>query len=66
MERLNETFQINVNIGNERKVIVANLLSDPSKTAGRFIKQHGIDAKHHQTLSNLIIQQQRLIIDKQE
>jgi len=66
IDMLNESFQINVNIGSERKVIVANLGSDPAKTAGLFIKQHGIDPKHHQTLTNLIIQQQRLIVEKSQ
>ena len=52
-----DNFQINVNIGGEKKVIVANVNSDPKKTARAFMREHGIDSKYHETLTDLISDQ---------
>lgn len=52
-----DSFQINVNIGGEKKVIVANINSDPKKTARQFMRQHDIDAKYLETLTDLISDQ---------
>ena len=49
-----DAFQINVNIGGEKKVITATVTSDAKKTARIFMKMHGIDAKYHETLTDLI------------
>jgi len=51
---LADQFQINVNIGGEKKVIVATINSDPLKTAKQFMKQHDIEHKYLETLTDLI------------
>ena len=52
-----DAFQINVNIGGEKKVITATVNSDAKKTARIFMKEHGIDSKYHETLTDLITDQ---------
>jgi hypothetical protein len=49
-----DSFQINVNIGGDTKVITATVNSDAKKTAIQFMKKHAIDAKYLETLENLI------------
>lgn len=53
-----EVFQINVNIKGQKKVITANTDSDPAETAQRFIDKYGVDQNYHQTLTDLIADQQ--------
>jgi hypothetical protein len=53
-----DAFQINVNIGGDKKVITATVNSDAKKTARKFMQQHGIDIKYHETLTDLITDQQ--------
>ena len=60
-----EVFQINVNIKGQKQVITSNPDSDPSETAQRFIDKYGVDQNYHQTLTDLIADQQKQIFDKQ-
>lgn len=45
---------INVNIGGDKKTIIASLNSDPSQTAEQFMIENQIDKKFHKTLTDLI------------
>jgi hypothetical protein len=40
------TFQINVNIGNVKRVITASLNSSPERTAAAFISSNKLDKKY--------------------
>ena len=60
-----EAFQINVNIKGQKRVITADTNSNPQETAQAFIDKYGIDQNYHQTLSDLIADQQRQIFAKQ-
>jgi hypothetical protein len=51
-------FKINVNIGGEKKIIVASVHSNPSQVATQFMRKHRIEEKYHETLSELIADQQ--------
>ena len=59
-----EVFQINVNIKGQKKIITANTDSDPAETAQRFIDKYGVDQNYHQTLTDLIADQQKQIFAK--
>ena len=51
-------FKINVNIGGEKKIIVASVHSKPSQVASQFMRKHKIEDKYHETLTELIADQQ--------
>ena len=50
----NQTFQISVNIGGAQKQIQARVDAKPKEIAQRFIKEHDVDQKYLQTLTQLI------------
>lgn len=54
LSKNNEQFMINVNIGGDKKTIIASLNSDPSHTAEQFMSENQIDKKFHKTLTDLI------------
>lgn len=52
-----QTFQISVSIGGEKKIIQAYIDSMPTEIASRFIEEHGVDTKLQDTLTKLISDQ---------
>ena len=49
-----QSFQISVNIGGQKKQIMASVDSKPDEIASMFIKEHKIDQKYQKVLSKLI------------
>ena len=49
-----QTFQISVSIGGQKKQIQALINSEPEEIANSFILEHGVDTKLLDTLSKLI------------
>jgi len=58
-----QTFQISVNIGGQKKQIMARIDADPYEIAERFIHEQGIDPKYMKTLTQLIDNQINVVKD---
>jgi hypothetical protein len=61
-----EQFEMNVNIGGQRMTLHADLNTDPSIAAQKFMRANNLDDKFLATLVEVISDQQRQIREQQE
>lgn len=61
-----EQFEMNVNIGGQRMTLHADLNTDPSIAARKFMRANNLDDKFLGTLVEVISDQQRQIREQQE